>query len=70
MPHGGVPSVPPTVQAAKARGPYVQPGGSLPLNHPLARKEAERKEAFLRSARPNDTSVLGIATNGSAAPVW
>ena len=73
MPHGGVPSVPPTVQADKSRDKlrtYVQPGGSLPSHHPLARKEVARKEEFLRNATPNDTSVLGIATSGLAAPVW
>jgi hypothetical protein len=36
----------------------------------LARKEVARKEEFLRNATPTDTSVLGIATSGLAAPVW
>lgn len=68
MPHGGVPSVIKTVQAAKARGPFTQPGGALPANHPMARHAL--KEHPLRTATQDDTSVLGISTSGSAARVW
>ena len=74
MPHGGVPTVPPTVQAAKANnGEFVQPGGALPATHPLAQREQAKKEQYarhLRTLTQDDTSVLGTATNGSAARVW
>ena len=70
MPHGGVPSVTPTVQATKGRGPFVQPGGALPANHPIAQNEAAKKAHYLRTVTQDDTSVLGIATSGSAARVW
>lgn len=68
MPHGGVPSVTPTVQAVKSRGPFSQPGGALPARHPLQALNASRNRTSINQA--DDTSVLGIATSGSAAPVW
>ena len=73
MPHGGVPSVPPTAQAAMAKGPFHQPGGALPSHHPLSQQEKAKQEQYarqLRMVKSNDTSVLGTATNGSAARVW
>lgn len=68
MPHGGVNRVTPTLQAIMSadRGHlFPQPGGShfnakgihLPRNQPL-------------HAALEDTSVVGIATNGAAARVW
>jgi hypothetical protein len=66
MPHGGVNHVQPTTQAlmsADRTGLFPQPGGAYfnakgehkPMNQPL---------------RAADTSVVGVATNGSAARVW
>lgn len=67
MPHGGVPTITPTVQAVKSRGPFTQPGGALPENHPYSMNQSTKNG---RTMLTDDTSVLGIATNGSAAPVW
>jgi hypothetical protein len=67
MAHGGVPRMVPTVQAVQSRGPFSQPGGALPANHPLANQPRKLRTVTNLS---DDTSVLGIATSGSAAPVW
>lgn len=68
MPHGGVNRVRPTEQAlqsADRTGLFPQPGGAyfnakgehIPTTRPLVQANA-------------DTSVVGVATNGSAARVW
>jgi hypothetical protein len=61
MPHGGVSHVQPTVQSMKAKGLFEQPGGKPNrVGQPMRIKP-------LRTAY---TSVVGIATSGSAARVW
>jgi hypothetical protein len=67
MPHGGVTQVPPTHQAQIGAWPIEQPGGSLP-----AYKQGQPLSRPLKTLRPqtSGTSFVGIATSGSAAPVW
>jgi hypothetical protein len=69
MPHGGVPSVQPTKQAARSYGGVPQPGGSAP-SHLMG-----QGSTYAPGTRPTIpgtgcTSVVGIATCDSAAPVW
>lgn len=74
MPHGGVPTVPPTRQALHGEkgNTFVQPGGALPAHHPLAQREQAKQAQYAAASalRQDDTSVRGIATSGSAARVW
>ena len=69
MPHGGVNRVPPTAQA---RGSlqhamaFSQPGGAAPAH--VRASQAPTHVAPTRNK--GDTSFVGIATSGSAAPVW
>ena len=68
MPHGGVFQPPLTKQAmASARltaGTFQQPGGTSAIRVKTAHKP-------IRSpANTDDTSVVGVTTAGSAAPVW
>jgi hypothetical protein len=74
MPHGGVNSVHPTRQAARARWSIPQPGGALPSSSSTSRPI----HGFGSTVSPGSkagldkdcTSVVGVATCGSAAPVW
>jgi len=62
MPHGGVNQMPPTAQARRSVQSYPafsQPGG--------ASQERAAPKAVTNSS---GTSFVGIATSGSAAPVW
>jgi hypothetical protein len=62
MPHGGVNQMPPTAQARRSVQSYPafsQPGG--------ASQERVVSKAVTNSS---GTSFVGIATSGSAAPVW
>jgi hypothetical protein len=71
MPHGGVNEVTPTKQAALSYWPISQPGGALPT-------ERRRLGTFGGTINPGAragtnkgcTSAVGVATCGSAAPVW
>jgi hypothetical protein len=66
MPHGGVPHVPPTVQAARAHGPFQQPGGSVSVIRP----EIGSMKPLRTMTNQDDICIVGVATCGSAAPVW
>jgi len=71
MPHGGVNEVPPTRQAKISAWPIEQPGGALPAykqGQPLQRKLIPQVAAL--KPQTSGTSFVGIATAGSAAPVW
>lgn len=86
MPHGGVNQVPPTRQAAIAAWPIPQPGGSLPLyqegdatTRPLYGFGSTRspgqhvtgaQQLGVKPPGKGCTSFVGVATCGSAAPVW
>ena len=73
MPHGGVPMVPPTFQAAVGKhgaNIFQQPGGTnVTVAQAAANAQAYKKNANDASIR-NGTSFRGIATGGSSAPVW
>jgi hypothetical protein len=63
MPHGGVNQMPPTAQARRSiqsAHAFPQPGGAAP------QEQAVPKPVTNSSG----TSFVGIATSGSAAPVW
>jgi hypothetical protein len=65
MPHGGVNQMPPTSQARRSiqsTPAFSQPGGAAPPHM----KTAPSK----RVTNASGTSFVGIATSGSAAPVW
>ena len=64
MPHGGVNRVRPTAEARRSEGPFSQPGGTLPLDR---LNESRPIKGF---SHKGCTSVVGVATCGSAAPVW
>jgi hypothetical protein len=64
MPHGGVNIVSPTTQAFKAKGQFPQPGGTN-----LYKGYDKGNDKQTRSKR-GDISFVGVATGGSAAPVW
>jgi hypothetical protein len=66
MPHGGVPRVPPTVQAARAKGPFQQPGGSTSM----IRADMGPMKPLRTTTNQDDICIVGVATCGSAAPVW
>ena len=83
MPHGGVNEVIPTLQAEMAYWPIPQPGGALPkipteLSAPIAgygstySPGTQPTSTHRGSAPPGTgcTSFVGVATCGSAAPVW
>jgi hypothetical protein len=70
MPHGGVNEVQPTRQAIISQWPIEQPGGALPSTY---RSDVERPiKGYGSTTFPgtNGTSVVGVATSGSAARVW
>ena len=63
MPHGGVNQMPPTSQARRSvqsAPAFSQPGGAAP----------QERAANKRVTNSSGTSFVGIATSGSAAPVW
>jgi len=64
MPHGGVNYVKPTEQAIRSKGPIQQPGGAFNKEHALSGSRP------IQTAPIQRTSVVGVATCGSAAPVW
>jgi len=64
MPHGGVNYVQPTEQAIRSKGPIQQPGGAFNKEH------ASSGSRPIQTAPIQRTSVVGVATCGSAAPVW
>ena len=66
MPHGGVPRVPPTVQAARSKGPFQQPGGSVSM----IRADMGPMKPLRTTTNQDDICIVGVATCGSAAPVW
>jgi hypothetical protein len=74
MPHGGVNQVKPTRQAMISKGPFPQPGGALPMtSKSLSRPISGYGSTVAPGAIPpgkNCTSFVGVATCGSAAPVW
>jgi len=60
MPHGGVNQMPPTAQAHRsAQHAFSQPGGATHM-----------KVLSGTVTNSSGTSFVGIATSGSAAPVW
>lgn len=64
MPHGGVNQMPPTAQARRSvqsAHAFPQPGGAAPFQVPPKAKAVTNSSG---------TSFVGIATSGSAAPVW
>jgi len=68
MPHGGVNEVTPTKQALRSQGGVPQPGGA-------AQRLGGQGSTYYPGTKPsipgtNCTSVVGVATCGSAAPVW
>ena len=66
MPHGGVNQVRPTKQAMTSKYPIQQPGGALP-----AHRQGQDTSRPIRGVTDKGcTSVVGVATCGSAAPVW
>jgi hypothetical protein len=71
MPHGGVNEVRPTRQAQISSWPIQQPGGALPSYKPgdATSRPLKPQAASLRP-QTGGTSFVGIATSGSAAPVW
>lgn len=73
MPHGGVNEVRPTRQAMISKGPFPQPGGALPVESARSRPISGYGSTVPPGAIPpgkNCTSFVGVATCGSAAPVW
>jgi len=87
MPHGGVPTVPPTQQAVVASWPPVaQPGGALPAykqddptsrpiqgfgsTRPAGTQPTGSQNIGSKPPGTGCTSFVGVATCGSAAPVW
>ena len=86
MPHGGVNQVPATRQAAIAAWPIPQPGGSLPTpqegeatTRPLygfgstrspGQHVTSAQHLGVKPPGKGCTSFVGVATCGSAAPVW
>lgn len=63
MPHGGVNQMPPTAQARRSiqsAPAFSQPGGA----------SQEQTAPPKRVTNASGTSFVGIATSGSAAPVW
>ena len=63
MPHGGVNQMPPTAQARRSiqsAPAFSQPGGAAP----------QERAVHKRVTNSSGTSFVGIATSGSAAPVW
>jgi hypothetical protein len=71
MPHGGVNVVKPTRDSVIGHWDIPQPGGALPL---MMRSNAERpiggSTNSTRFPGTSGTSFVGVATAGSAAPVW
>lgn len=68
MPHGAVFPAPPTEQAKRAHtSVFTQPGGSIRMQHPTQVASAHRLTTL---SNKGDISVVGVATSGSAAPVW
>ena len=64
MPHGGVNQMPPTSQARRSvqsTPAFPQPGGSV---------SQEQTAPSKKVTNSSGTSFVGIATSGSAAPVW
>ena len=62
MPHGGVNQMPPTSQARRSvqsAPAFSQPGGETHVKAPPK-----------KVTNSSGTSFVGIATSGSAAPVW
>jgi hypothetical protein len=83
MPHGGVNSVIPTAQAERSYWPIPQPGGSLPevsiqtsqpiMGYGSTYAPGTHANSTHRGSNPPGTgctSFVGVATCGSAAPVW
>lgn len=86
MPHGGVNVVPPTRQAVIASWPIEQPGGALPAyrqgdptSRPIIGFGSTHSPGMFPTGAQNIgstppgrgcTSFVGVATCGSAAPVW
>ena len=86
MPHGGVNQVPPTRQTVIASWPIPQPGGSLPVykeGDPTRRaisgfgstrspgeQAVSAQQLGIKPPGTGCTSFVGVATCGSAAPVW
>jgi hypothetical protein len=85
MPHGGVNEVPLTKQAITGAWPIEQPGGALPQRKdgsPVSRpirgfgsttSPGTKPTAMNAGSKPPGTgctSFVGVATCGSAAPVW
>ncbi len=84
MPHGGVNIVTPTQQARDSYYPIPQPGGSLPDTHNNTSRRINAFQTTyspgsyatnsqsIGSKPPGTgcTSFVGVATCGSAAPVW
>jgi len=86
MPHGGVNEVPPTQQTVIASWPIEQPGGALPsykpgdpTSRPLIGFGSTSAPGLHPTGSQNIgakppgtgcTSFVGVATCGSAAPVW
>ena len=67
MPHGGVNHVRPTKQAMTSKYPVPQPGGALPSErNQMSRPIKGSNEVIGKGC----TSVVGVATCGSAARVW
>ncbi len=64
MPHGGVNEVPLTQQAINASYPINFPGGKLP-----PRAATQQQSRALSTCQPTNTSVVGVTTCGSFAPV-
>ncbi len=74
MPHGGVNEVQPTKQAMISRWPIEQPGGALPSalgSKPIKGFGSTRSPGMVAGVTDKGcTSVVGVATCGSAARVW
>jgi hypothetical protein len=83
MPHGGVNEVIPTKQAITSAWPIQQPGGALPrdstnTSRPIHTFQTTYSPGSTTSATHSGskppgrgcTSFVGVATCGSAAPVW
>ena len=79
MPHGGVnrvrpisqanvsrQNINPSAQAMPPRSGFQQPGGSLPLD----KLNESRRIETANTTNIDCTSVVGVATCGTAAPVW
>ena len=71
MPHGAVNKIHPTASAVRSQGGPPQPGGAMPLDklNDFRRLTAYQNQKGV-TMNTDCTSVVGVATCGSAAPVW